>query len=248
MQKFRDYIYCDENRINSYISQITELNKLEVSSSYEKATDVDSGIDIKLAKVGTIISEKTSTSYTVNSNPLEKIVNWTNNDDNAINYDGQVLEAEDKDKLIVLNGKMTLPEMSENIEIINMLAKNTELFDMISMSDDNKKTMSFIKESDNVPILLELDSDYIFNCNLKKNCITIDKNDFFDNIDDEITIIGRIDRIYNNEENIEIYDLAKEVFKINRAMRRKIEKDSLKDAIIFEKGPLVKITPIIIYK
>lgn len=248
MQKFRDYIYCDENRINSYISQITELNKLEVSASYEKATDVDSGIDIKLAKVGTIISEKTSTSYTVNSNPLEKIVNWTNTDDNAINYDGQVLEAEDKDKLIVLNGKMTLPEMSENIEIINMLAKNTELFDMISMSDDNKKTMSFIKESDNVPILLELDSDYIFNCNLKKNCIIIDKNDFFDNIDDEITIIGRIDRIYNNEENIEIYDLAKEVFKINRAMRRKIEKDSLKDAIIFEKGPLVKITPIIIYR
>ncbi|MGN1370889.1 MAG: hypothetical protein ACI4XM_01210 [Candidatus Coprovivens sp.] len=248
MQKFRDYIYCDENRITSYISQISELNKLEVSGSYEKETGVDGGIDFKLAKAGTTISEKTSTSYSVNSSPLEKIVNWAYVDDNAINYDGQDLESDDKDKLIVFNGKMTVPEMSENIEIINMLAKNTALFDMVSLSEDDKRTMSFIKESDNVPILLELDSDYIFNCNLKKNCIIGDKDDFFDNIDDEITIIGRIDRIYNSEEDIEIYDLAKEVFKMNRTIRRKIDKAALKDAIIYEKGPLVKITPIIIYK
>ena len=93
-----------------------------------------------------------------------------------------------------------------------------------------------------------MDSDYIFNCNLKKDCIVDNKDDFLDNIDNEITIIGRIDKIYNSEEDVEIYDLAKEVFKINRAIRRKIPKESLKDAIIYERGPLVKVTPIIIYK
>lgn len=248
MQKFRDYIYSDATRINSYISQISELNKLVTSESYERETGVDSGLNIKIVNAGTTLNEKTSTNYTLNNNPLEKIVNWACNGENAINYEGQELTVEDKDKLIVFNGKMTIPEMSENMEIINMLAKNTTLFNMVSMTDDDKEKMAFIKKSDNIPILLEMDSDYIFNCNLKKDCIVDNKDDFLDNIDNEITIIGRIDKIYNSEEDVEIYDLAKEVFKINRAIRRKISKESLKDAIIYERGPLVKVTPIIIYK
>lgn len=248
MQKFRDYIYSDETRINSYISQIPELNKLATSESYESETGVDGGFNVKIANAGTKLNEKTSINYTLNNSPLEKIVNWACNIKNAINYEGQELTVEDKDKLIVFNGKVTIPEMSENMEIINMLAKNTTLFNMVSMTDDDKEKMSFIKESDNIPILLEMDSDYIFNCNLKKDCIVDNKDDFLDNIDNEITIIGRIDKIYNSEEDVEIYDLAKEVFKINRAIRRKLPKESLKDAIIYERGPLVKVTPIIIYK
>ncbi|MBQ7104510.1 MAG: hypothetical protein IJN90_01490 [Bacilli bacterium] len=248
MQKFRDYIYCDINKINSYISQISELNKLETSSSYERETAVEGGLDFKLAKTGTTLNEKTSTNFVTNNSPLEKIVNWACNRKNAINYEGEKLEADDIDKLIVISGKLNVPEMSENMEIINSLAQNTTLFDMIPMSEDDRKKMAFIKETENIPILLELDSDYIFNCNLKRASIIGDKNDFFDNIEDDITIIGRIDRVYNNEENIEIYDLAKEVFKLNRTIRRKIPKENLEKAIIFESGPLVKITPIIIYK
>ncbi len=209
---------------------------------------MEGGLDIKLVKTGTIVKEKNSTNYTMKSSSLEQIVNWTFDEKNAINYDGENLDTEDKDKLIVLNGKMSIPEMSENIEMVNTIARNTSWFDVVAMSDEDKKTMSYIKESDNVPILLELDSDYIFNCNLRKDCIIGNKDDFFDNIDNEITIIGRIDKIYNTEEEIEIYDLVKEVFKLNRAIRRKMPKESLKDAIIYETGPLVKITPIIIYK
>lgn len=248
MQKFRDYIYCDENKMNSYINQIQELNKVIISGIYEKTTEVKGGVDVKIAKTGTTLKEKKSTNYTLNLSSLEMIVNWAFNEKNAINYDGENLETEDKDKLIVFSGKMSMPEMSENMEMINTIARNTSWFDVVSMSDEDKKTMSYIKESDNIPILLDLDSDYIFNCNLKKECIIGNKDDFLDNIDDEITIIGRIDRIYNTADDIEIYDLVKEVFKLNRSIRRQMPKDSLKDAIIYEKGPLVKITPIIIYK
>ncbi len=148
----------------------------------------------------------------------------------------------------MLDGKMTMPEMSENMEIINSIAKNTALFNMIPMSDDDREKMTFIKESDNIPILLELDSNYIFNGNLKKDSIIGNKDDFLDNLDDEITIIGRIDKIYNSDDAVEIYDLAKEVFKLNRSIRRKMPKESLDGAIICENGPLIKITPIIIYK
>ncbi|HIQ65423.1 MAG TPA: hypothetical protein IAC85_06775 [Candidatus Faecenecus gallistercoris] len=248
MQKFRDYIYCDVSRMTSYISQIPELSKVETTSTCEQTTDVDSGLDIKIVKAGTTLSEKSSTNYTLNSSPMERFVNWSCDEENAINYDGEKLQFDDKDKLIVLNGKMSMPEMSENMEMINTIAKNTALFNMIPMSDDDREKIAFIKESDNIPILLELDSDYIFNGNLKKDCIIGNKDDFLDNTDDEITIIGRIDKVYNIEEDIEIYDLVKEVFNLNRAIRRKMPKESLKDAIIYEKGPIVKITPIIIYK
>jgi len=248
MQKFRDYIYCDDNRMNSYISQIPELSKIETSNSYERTTEVDGGIDFKLAKTGTKLNEKSSKNYTVNANPMENFINWSFDNKNAINYDGNDIETEDRDKLIVLNGKMTMPEMGENMEIINSLAKNTALFNMMPMSDDDREKMAFIKESDNIPILLELDSNYIFNLSLKSACIIGNRDDFLDNLDSEITIIGRIDKIYNTEDEIEIYDLAKEVFKLNRSIRRQMPKDSLKDAIIYENGPLIKITPIIIYK
>lgn len=248
MQKFRDYIYCDENRINSYISQIEELNKIEVSNSYERETSVDGGLSVPLVKTGTKLSEKTSSNYQLNISYLENMVNWANNNKNAINYDGENLDEQDKDKLIVLNGKMAIPEMSENMEAINVLAKNSSLFDMMPVSDEDRQKLSFIKESDNIPVLLELDSDYIFNCNLKKEYLKISNDDFYDNIDEEINIIGRIERVYNTEEDVEIFDLTKEIFKLNRTVRRKLPKENLKDAIIVEKGPLVKITPIIIYK
>lgn len=248
MRKFRDYIYCDESRMNSYINQIPELSKIETSGSYEKTTAVDGEGNLVVAKFGTTLNEKNSKNYTLNINPMEKFVNWVCDEKNAINYDGENLEIDDRDKLIVLSGKMTMPEMSENMEIINSLAKNTTLFNMIPMSDDDREKMAFIKESDNVPMLLELDSDYIFNGNLKKDSIIGNKDDFLDNLDEEITIIGRIDKVYNSDEEVEVYDLAKEVFKLNRSIRRQIPKENLKGAIIYENGPLIKITPIIVYK
>ena len=241
MQKFRDYIYCDVSKMNSYISQIPELSKIETSGSYEKTMSVDGEGKLVVAKFGTTLNEKNSKNYTLNINPMENFVNWVYDEKNAI-------EKDDRDKLIVLSGKMTMPEMSENMEIINSLAKNTALFNMIPMSDDDREKMAFIKESDNIPVLLELDSDYIFNGNLKKDSIIGNKDDFLDNLDEEITIIGRIDKVYNSDEEVEVYDLSKEVFKLNRSIRRKIPKNNLEGAIIYENGPLIKITPIIVYK
>ena len=248
MQKFRDYLYCDENRLKSYISQIPELKRKEVSSSYEKETSVDGGINLAVAETGTKMSEKTSISYMSSGNNLENFINWINNRDNAINYNGESLDAQDKDKLIVLNGRISVPEMSANMEAINTLAKNTQLFDILHVSSEKKQMVSYIKESDNIPVLLEMDSDYIFNFCLKKEYLMISSDDFYDNIDDEINVIGKIEKINNTDDDIEIFDLTKEVFKLNRTVRRKLPKESLKDAIIYEKGPLVKIIPIIIYK
>ena len=60
MQKFRDYIYCDISKMNSYISQIPELSKIETSGSYEKTTSVDGEGKLVVAKFGTTLNEKNS--------------------------------------------------------------------------------------------------------------------------------------------------------------------------------------------
>ena len=104
-----------------------------------------------------------------------------------------------------------------------------------------------MKDSENIPLLLEVDSDYIINCSVKR-ILTNNDSDFLDNIDESITVIGKIDRVYNNNEKVEVYDVGKEVLKLNRTIRRTMTKEVLEKMIVLEEGPLVKIIPIIIYK
>lgn len=248
MKKFREYNYCDQNRLNLYINQIDELLKTETSNSYEKTTEVEGGIEVPFVKTGTTLNETHTKSYSLNSNLMERFINWACDEKNAINYEGGNLKSDDKDKLIIFSGKMLMPEISENMEVLNSLARNTALFNMIEISEDDREKMNLVKESENIPVLLECDSDYIFNFNLKKESLIGNKDDFLDNIDEDVTVIGRIDKIYNTVDEVEICDLTKEIFKLNRTVRRKLDKDSLKDAIVTEKGPLVKITPLVLYK
>jgi len=58
MQKFRDYIYVDDDRIKSYMNQISEFHKIEVSSSYERGAKINGGLDVKIAKLDSNINEK----------------------------------------------------------------------------------------------------------------------------------------------------------------------------------------------
>ncbi len=248
MQKFRDYLYRDENRIKTFISQIEEIRDIEVSSSHETNSNIQAGGNLGIAKGESSIGDRVIHNIQKDNNQTEIIIEWASNKKNAINYLNEVLNESQKEDLIVLTGKCTIPEMSENIEMFNTVAQNTALFSMINISQEQKKYLGFIKESNSIPLLLENDSDYLFSMNVDKNKLLIPIDDFYDNIGEEIHIIGRIEKIYNCEEEIEIYDLSKEVFKLNRMIRRKLPKDKLEGALIKESGPLVKILPIIIYK
>ena len=178
------------------------------------------------------------------------MVSWSLDPNNAIYFDSNSeLNNFDKDKIIVIEGKMKMPEMAENIETLYSLKNNNELFEAIPIekTTENLKVLSFIKESGTVPIILETTSKYIISCLIKRNLIS-NISDFLDNLGETITVIGKIDRVYNTNESIEIYDTAKEILKLNRAMRRTLKEEDLKKMILSEEGPLLKITPIIIYK
>lgn len=80
MKKFREYNYCDQNRLNLYINQIDELLKTETSNSYEKTTEVEVGIEVPFVKAGTILNETHTKSYSLNSNLMERFINWACDD------------------------------------------------------------------------------------------------------------------------------------------------------------------------
>lgn len=250
MQKFRDYIYCDNNKIKLYIGQIKEFQELETGNSCERDTIVNGKLDAKLVKVGTELKETKTTNYTTNINDLERIISWCLKDNNAVYFDCNTkLDNSDKDKMIFIEGKMTMPEMAENIELLYSLMGNGDLFATLPLeqSDENLRTLSLIKESDTIPIILETDSDYLITCLIRRELID-NVSDFLDNLDETITIIGKIDRVYNDNDKIEIYDMAKEILKLNRTMRRSMKEEDLKNMVLNEDGPLIKITPIIVYK
>lgn len=248
MQKFREYLYLDENKIDMYCKQIPELSKIETGNSAEKTTIFDGGVNVGVGKAMTNIGEKYTKNYIINHDKIENFINWIFTKGNAILYDKENISLDCKDNLILFTGKMFMPEMGENIEMMNSIAKNTSLFNMIPISDEDRAIMSCMKENENIPFLIDMNSNYIFNCNLKKENIIGSKNDFLDIIEDDVNVIGKIDKVYNSSENIEIYDLAKEIFKLNRAIRKNLDKETLSKTIIVEQGPLIKIIPLIIYK
>ena len=250
MQKFRDYIYCDHNKIKLYIGQIKEFQELETGNSYERDTVVNGELDVKLVKVGTELNETKTTNYITNINDLERIISWCLKDNNAVYFDCNTkLDNSDKDKMIFIEGKMTMPEMAENIELLYSLMGNGDLFATLPLeqTDENLKTLSLIKESDTIPIILETGSEYLITCLIRRELLD-NVSDFLDNLDGTITIIGKIDRVYNDNDKIEIYDMAKEILKLNRTMRRSMKEEDLKSMVLNENGPLIKITPIIVYK
>jgi len=94
---------------------------------------------------------------------------------------------------------------------------------------------------------MDISNNYVVNCSIIKKNLKENLSDFFESIEDEITIIGRIDKI-NLTGKIEIFDIAKECLKINRTLRRKMAPEQLENITVFEEAPLIKITPLIIYK
>lgn len=248
MQRFRDYLYCDKGKFNLFYNQIKEFDSSKSMEVVNKETTIDAGLTVPFAKTGAAIKEMTSTNFDIHKSNLELFVNWANNENNALIYSGQELENSTKDCIIVFTGRLEIPEMNENIEIVNSIFKNDLLSDYINVSEEEKKKMSCINESDNIPAILDCNEKYIFNFNIKNQYLMEGKDDFYENIGEEVTVIGRINGIYNSDDTVEIYDLYKEIFNLNRTLRRKIPKDSLKTALITENGPLIKVIPLIIYK
>lgn len=248
MQKFKKYIYCNDEMLYDFINQIEELSSFEKIKEKEKITSVGGKGGIPGAKLETQMSENTKTVVENRTSEIEQFINWANNFNNSLNINEQIPNENDKGCICILNGKAFLPEKVEEFELFESFKDNLALFSTIDGIDmESIEQAQLLKNSSSIPILIDISNNYVVHCPIIKKHLKETLNDFFESIEDDITIIGRIDKI-NLTGKIEIFDIAKECLKINRTLRRKMTPEQLESITISEEAPLIKITPLIIYK
>lgn len=248
MQKFRKYIYCNNDMLRDFINQIDELSSITKEIEKESSSSVNGNGGISIAKIGSQISESTKTISETRLSEIEQFITWSNKTNNSLLLNEKIPNIDDKGVICIITGRAYLPEKVNDFELLESFKNNLELLSTVDgvKSDDIEKTQ-LLKNSNSVPILIDSLENYVISCSVTKKYLKENISDFFESIDEEITIVGRIDNVYLDGK-VEIFDIAKESLRINRSVRRKMTPQQLIDITVYEDAPLIKMTPLIIYK
>lgn len=248
MKKFRNYIYCNKEMLENFINQIKELDKMLKEQESEINKKVTGELGIGIAKAEGDINESTKSKYECRVTDLENFILWCENKNNSLDLINEDITYKNKGMICTISGNAYIPEKMQDIELLESIMGNLTLLSTIpGIDEESMKVSQILKNSDKIPILVELHNDKILSCQITKKYLIENINDFFESMEDEISIIGRIDNVYE-DGRVEIFDIAKEMLKVNRTVRRKMKEEQLKDVIVYEDAPLIKITPLIIYK
>lgn len=245
MQKFRTYIYQNEEMINNIINQIKDLRNIKKGEKTEINSKTVGGANVGIAKLEGNLTGTMKTKYESRQNDVEDFVSWCEDRGNSLNLNSQIPKYEDKGIIIIASGKFYLPEKIQDIELIQSVMRNEEL--LATMPGNNEEIKKILRGSEKIPMLLDLPNDLILNCQIIKKHLKEGVDNFLEDMEDECTIIAKMDNLYENG-SVEIFDIAKEILKVNRTVRRKMTSEQLKDVIVYEEAPLIKVTPLIIYK
>ena len=154
MKKFKDYIYIDRDRVNVYSSQVSELTISELSNSNEEISQIDASASALFAKMKGLTTSRQTHNFSINLNPVERFAAWCENTDNAVHYKGEELNDSDENSILVVEGKIEIPEINEIIETIELLKTNSYLEKFIPLRDDENYLLNNLKNIGNIPVLL----------------------------------------------------------------------------------------------
>lgn len=248
MQKFRRYIYCNYELLNDFIGQVSELSTIIKETGKEKLSSINGTGSIGVAKINSEISESTKTIFESRINDVEQFISWCGISGNSLNINKNIPNIDDRGVICTLNGKAYLPDKVSDFQIFESLKDNIAFMTSVpGIKEEDVQQAQILRNSSCIPILMDTIDNFVISGLITKKHLKEDINDFLESIDEEIAIIGRIDNIYLTGE-VEIFDIAKECLRVSRAVRRRMEPASLKDIAVYEEAPLIKITPLIIYK
>lgn len=249
MQKFRSYLYCNDEMLQEIINQISKLNKIKKEEDTELSSNIIGGANIGVAKLDGDISTSTKTKYESRQSDIEEFINWCEDKENTLDLSTIKPQYKDKGVIAIANEKVYLPDQIQDIELIQSIIANAPLLStMPGMNDDeNKNITKILKDSERIPVLMDINNELLLSCQITKKYLKNSVNDFLECMDEDITMIVKIDNLYENGK-IEIFDIAKEILKVSRTVRRRMTNEQLKDIIIYEDAPIIKVTPLIIYR
>lgn len=253
--EFRDYLYLDENRINKYYKQIGGIIPDKDKELIEKNLELDAGGGMKFAKAN---GNHTKTKQVEINRTYEvedilqlfeaelvkhNMVNFFDLDD--CNVD---INTVPKGSIIKFEGKLEVPHEFDEIDFIKTIINHPSTSDQFmkdivsSNPSDEELFKLLLKDGREIPVYFDLDELALYS-NIKSENLNIEYEEFENYIDDEVTIIAKVEK-NDNKEKIKIYDKYKDLFKINRAMRREIDGA---DGDIYIDGPGKRISIIAIY-
>ena len=253
--EFRDYLYLDEDRINKYYKQIGGVIPDEDKILIERNLELGAGGGIKYAKANGkhTKTKQVEISRTYKADDIlqlfeaelvkNDLVNFFDLDD--CNVD---INTVPKGSIVKFEGKLEVPHEFDEIDFIKTIINNPSTSDQL-MKDivntnpsDEELLKLLVKDGREIPVYFDLDELALYS-NIKSENLNIEYEEFENYIDDDVTIIAKVEK-NDSKEKIKIYDKYKDLFKINRAMRREIEGE---DGDIYINGPGKKISIIAIY-
>ncbi len=259
---FYDYIYLDMERISAYGTKLG-MKKPNLSQMTEKTTNNREKQCIEGESIGKqeIVKEymnfETDETYFEDfEQKLEAVKErglfFDISDDSNEKFDFTNLN---KRSILKFEAKLLIPEEFGQAEFVKTVLKNpygkSALFESIEDSDMPKEFLNdLINDDKNIPIYFEV-CDYNLYSTIKgKNFCNMGYSDFEENVEEEVTIVAKVEKVDNVPKNIMIYDVYKDLLNMNRAMRRSMAETNnggLQEKITI-KGKSVKLAILAIYK
>ena len=254
--EFRDYLYLDKDRINKYYKQIGGIIPDIDKEIVEKNVKFDGNIGIKpiIKANGDHISKfHTEKNRTYDTEDILKLLEVKILDENKniffdlsdtdINLDTIL-----KGSIIKFEQRIEVPYEFDEIDFIKSILNSPTtsgefIKDIVNNNSSEEELFrSLVKDGRQIPVYFNLNESKLYS-NIKSENLTIDYEEFENYIGEEITILAKVEK-NESSDKIKIYDRYKDLFNINRAMRRHIEGE---DGDIYIDGPGKKISIIAMY-
>lgn len=228
---FENYIYCNRNMIVSYISQIKNTKSksvsleltlpfLKMSSDFTFNKDITELSNEELCILFENIFIKYEGEY------------YFDLDENSVEYQDKM----SKNTFIKKTAQFCVPDMAEKLDAIRGISSikgliEDKMGDFVGQDEQSQLALNFILENNlnsTIPIYTKIGGDiYYFNFENKNE-------DVIEKLDDDITIVGKIKSIKHGK--VKVFDLLKEMLKVNRSLRRQISKNDEDKTQIYLEG------------
>lgn len=229
---FRDYIYLDTKRIYRY------GRKLMIDDSCKEDKDfVDKEMYFEKFEYKLESERKNKGFLEIRSDSEDDI--------NKI----------DREMIIRFRGKLLIPDEFGKVEFLKGILSNdnmkNQLSDDLSRNDDEigaEFLKAMIKDRKNFPVYCNID-EYKIYANLNGEFFIGEYSDFEENVGETVTIVARIDSISKTEKDIVLYNIYKDLFGMNRQMRRAFNdnNENIPEEIKI-KGKGIKMNVLAIYR
>lgn len=225
---FENYIYCNRKLIISYISQIKNNPKakkvnlelslpfLKISSNFEFNKDIKELSDEELCILFESIFQKYNGLY------------YFDLDENNDEYSENHLI---KNTFIKKNAQFTVLQIAEQLDAIRGLSSlkgliGDKMKELIAQDNLSQNALNYVLDNNAIiPIYTESDNN-IYYFNFDNN-----NEDVIEKLDDNITVVGKIKNAKTGR--VKVFDLLKEVFNVNRSMRRQMPKNDEDKTIVY---------------